>query len=463
MKVDRDFLSRVLEEYELSGKSLSIGLEEFLEDAERGKERIVRFLGSDTIDFAVDLRASTKELERLVDRYGLREALGGYGYEEVIENRLGDGRKLSKVIGESDGWLAEKYCRLRAEAWAEGRLGSTCSALELLLISESAKFRTCHSIDGDYSAGNFAYAVDRHTLVAYYYKSEKRYLGRKFPYKLWRMLAYVDLEHGAIVFSRQYPRDRMVLCNAVKAYLFERFMRYFGVDGADIVKLPEVNFDNDSGAYIDYEYFDAYKLRAVSEEAISFYIDDYGYVTSEEMDYCSSCGERFPAGELRYFDGEYFCESCYEELIGVCDFCEDEAYWSDLHRVYDRGKVEHVCGRCFSRYYERCRVCGGYFYENGQYYRDKNVWRGRNGYWVNEVYYCEDCFNREIERCAGCGRYMRVERMDLVGDELYCEECREEVGKCAKCGRVILRYEDWGYGKGNRLVCGECMGVMHED
>lgn len=55
----------------------------------------------------------------------------------------------------------------------------------------------------------------------------------------------------------------------------------------------------------------------------------------DEVITCTQCGEEIDPDEAKEYDGEIYCERCYDELFGVCDICgkqvmEDELrFWGD--------------------------------------------------------------------------------------------------------------------------------------
>ena len=91
----------------------------------------------------------------------------------------------------------------------EGFLYLSVDPRDFLTISENnANWRSCHSLSGDYRAGNLNYMVDNSTIVAYLTNDKDERLSccpsLKWNSKKWRMLIHTDGEN-CIYFNRPYP------------------------------------------------------------------------------------------------------------------------------------------------------------------------------------------------------------------------------------------------------------------
>lgn len=62
---------------------------------------------------------------------------------------------------------------------------------------------------------------------------------------------------------------------------------------------------------------------------------------------CENCQELFEVEEMTEVDGDYYCESCFDELFSECDICgkitpeDDLQFWGDAR----------ICPECMA---ERC-------------------------------------------------------------------------------------------------------------
>lgn len=93
---------------------------------------------------------------------------------------------------------------------------------------------------------------------------------------------------------------------------------------------------------------------------------------------CSSCGQKFPHDNIKVFDGEWYCDSCFDEHFTACDYCE---------QVFPRDEI--------------------------------TFWEGE--------YFCSDCLSENSGVCDNCGERIYDRYAVFVGDRTYCEPCASEV------------------------------------
>lgn len=125
------------------------------------------------------------------------------------------------------------YCRMVQDIASRYIQGTKISGilyisvdpLDYLTASENnCCWRTCHSLDGEYRAGNVNYMVDETTLVAYLASEQDQQLqcfpeGFKWNSKKWRMLIHTNNFQSIIYYNRQYPFDSDALLEKVHASL----------------------------------------------------------------------------------------------------------------------------------------------------------------------------------------------------------------------------------------------------
>lgn len=112
----------------------------------------------------------------------------------------------------------------------EGILCFSVHPLDFLSLSENASnWHSCHSLFGDYRAGNLAYMQDKSTIICYI-KSEKNTQIPGFPFewnnKKWRTLFHLSNAKQMIMLNRQYPFD-------LQEEILEQFRQKF----IDIIQL----------------------------------------------------------------------------------------------------------------------------------------------------------------------------------------------------------------------------------
>ena len=96
-----------------------------------------------------------------------------------------------------------------------------------------------------------------------------------------------------------------------------------------------------------------------------------------EMVTCYCCGNEIDIDEANVVEGEYVCDSCYDEETFECDCCGDRTF--NRNRVSD-GNIE-ICEYCYDNHYYRCEECECLIH-------DEDV------SWINDDYpYCSQCYD----------------------------------------------------------------------
>ena len=95
--------------------------------------------------------------------------------------------------------------------------------------------------------------------------------------------------------------------------------------------------------------------------------------------YCSHCREEVSIDEVRYFNDEAYCPSCFDEVTVVCDHCG--------RRIHPRDNVGEdgftLCSDCYDNHYVACYRCDRLLRRDDAYYDEEE-----------DGYYCNDCFHR---------------------------------------------------------------------
>lgn len=312
--------------------------------------------------------------------------------------------------------LQSKASRLIQEDKISGRLCFSVHPLDFLSTSENAhNWRSCHSLDGDYRAGNLSYMVDKSTFMCYLEADGDTNISGfpesvKWNSKKWRMLLFLSNDWSMIAAGRQYPFTSQSALEVVRKELgkigfnFSRWRSEItsykdevdGIIGIDPhVRLAESIIPT-RHLIIDYSKEPIYYndlLRSSCYDPLFGYMDDrWRYSGHTRYDYT-----RF------YIGGIVPCLYCGEDEITscgtmMCNNCECE-YGSDDNENF---------------FY--CEVCG----------RREHV---DNGHWLNDdMLVCEECFN-ETRQCAHCGDHFFDD--DIFYDrehECYiCRYCKTEM------------------------------------
>lgn len=93
----------------------------------------------------------------------------------------------------------------------------------------------------------------------------------------------------------------------------------------------------------------------------------------EEMKICEHCGTTVELSNGEYFDGEFYCRHCLDELTIVCENCGKRI-------LREESVEERICQTCYDEDYCRCDCCGHLMHND-----DANYY---NGYT-----YCDDCYS----------------------------------------------------------------------
>ena len=108
-----------------------------------------------------------------------------------------------------------------------GKFCISVHPLDFLSLSENNhKWRSCHSLDGDYRAGNLSYMIDEATVICYLISDEETILPH-FPAsvpwnnKKWRMLLHFSNDKTYVMASRPYPFEHSELLKWIQENIFQ--------------------------------------------------------------------------------------------------------------------------------------------------------------------------------------------------------------------------------------------------
>lgn len=295
---------------------------------------------------------------------------------------------------EATRWAQDVASRYIQENKIEGYLYLSVDPRDFLTLSENnANWYSCHSLDGDYRAGNLSYMTDSTTMIAYLASDKQEHLkclptGMTWNNKKWRMLVHTNLT-SCIYYNRQYPYDCDALVQAVHNMITKKLPEVkftepndYGYktiimpkSGQGLLPYNQINaggrsFDmrdvidaKDYRGYCDLISSSSYApIVAVNEEKLFDYKmlfarDNSSFI--EELDAfrnvfrlkvgdkvpCPCCGENMIARE-----DKLLCEECIatkdadEDFFLTCNSC--------YHRIYDEDVVEFMnglpyCASCY--------------------------------------------------------------------------------------------------------------------
>lgn len=160
-----------------------------------------------------------------------------------------------------------------------GYLFASIDPFEFLTSSENnCNWRSCHSLDGDYRAGNISYMNDPSTIIVFLANEEKINVdclpkSIKVYNKKWRMLIHINQNDNIIYYGRQYPSYNKNLLDLVYSKLFcdKGFMP------PKKVTFDQINLNQDSCIDLDHNYmalnnkvFDTLELIDIPENSLNY-------------------------------------------------------------------------------------------------------------------------------------------------------------------------------------------------
>ncbi|MBO5476134.1 MAG: amidoligase family protein [Clostridia bacterium] len=133
---------------------------------------------------------------------------------------------------------------------------------------------------------------------------------------------------------------------------------------------------------------------------------------SEHITYCEHCGKTIDDrdDETHCYDGNYYCDDCYNELFNVCRSCGNTIPTDDCNWYDD----EPYCRDCYENNFCTCNNCGDVIQRDYAYVYDDKT-------------YCEDCYNDNFCECYNCGDTIRRDYAYVYDEEYYCEDCYNNV------------------------------------
>lgn len=325
--------------------------------------------------------------------------------------------------------LQNKASELIQENKIEGYLTFSIHPLDFLSSSENTyNWRSCHSLDGEYRAGNLSYMCDQSTVMVYLHPGPHDELPH-FPKdvlwtnKKWRMLLHFNTTLEACFAGRQYPfftagaLDKVfqVFSEEIVPYEFSwggpvRREKWFGwyndyLNSARRDDGTEVTIDDNRYFIMNQGIYDRYTV--VQDVPMSKHFNDVLRSSCYDKPYymfkrylgpfekllfsvgapvsCLYCGEAVINGDDTMMCSECECEfgNSESDEYRTCDCCGTRFYYDEGYWV---GDEENVCPNCAEHNTFICGRCGERHYN-------------MNKHWSNKLqeYICDYCFEEEEE------------------------------------------------------------------
>ena len=298
--------------------------------------------------------------------------------------------------------IQNEASRIIQEDKIEGTLCFSVHPLDFLSLSETTyNWRSCHSLDGEYRAGNLSYMMDKSTFICYLKADQDVELPNfgpevKWNSKKWRVLMYLSDDWRMMFAGRQYPFSTasgmdFVLKNFIPT--IETYCAGKDVEWSDWNPIisKRMKLTNDISINMDTSYVPfGHYLKPLDELvkdadgakqfndllhsscyqpifSFKYYVDYFGgkemYISTHTKfsigayTYCLRCGEE----ECLNGADTMMCEACElnygssdNEMFTYCDCCSRRIYADDAYFVGD----EHLCPECYDKYFRECEQCG---------------------------------------------------------------------------------------------------------
>lgn len=326
--------------------------------------------------------------------------------------------------------IQNKASQIIQENKIEGTLCLSVHPLDYLSSSETTyNWRSCHSLDGEYRAGNLSYMMDDCTFLCYL-KGDKDEKLPNFPddvpwnSKKWRVLLFLSSDGNMIFAGKQYPFETKggldfvldkVLSRTMPSsassysrawskwnnciypevevyddYILQLKVPYVPID-EKLFPLKEIVKDVRGSKHFNdllssSTYKPLYSVRVVTysfgqPEILSRIGRTEFNIGGKTM--CLFCGEQEVYGGAETMMCEH-CELEYgsieNDLVGYCAVCDRRMFTDDAYYV----EGEMICADCYEDETIICEGCGESYYRHGEHTRyDEET----------DTYYCSWCYN----------------------------------------------------------------------
>lgn len=375
------------------------------------------------------------------------------------------GMKLIKAFKyfEKDPKVLEKLQNLASELIQENKIhGKLCFSvhpLDFLSSSQNSyNWRSCHSLDGEYRAGNLSYMVDTTTFMVYLKNEDEDkaiplFGNVKWNSKKWRMLIHASNDDELIFAGRQYP--------------------FVSESGLDIVlgvynNILKEQHDRENSPKNNESNVWFFHLTDIPKEYGGWrcdYLEDY---QPAGQDNWISLAQRYVVVQCHIYDirdivvegrgalnyNDILFSTCYKKPYYACL----KNGWTHIKRNDENNRIvvggpvpclecgeyniedSHMmsCRNCYQDEdyddydsYVSCGSCGCRHHVD-----DSNVvilYNPYGGIWEEAV--CDECYSKYCFNCPECGESFYKDSgvmigLDANGDEIWiCKQCHKEMEK----------------------------------
>lgn len=357
------------------------------------------------------------------------QVIDNYPYNGIV---IPKGMKLLKAFKffESDATVLNDIqsaaSMIIQEDKIEGTLCISVHPLDFLSSSENThNWRSCHSLDGEYRAGNLSYMVDKTTVICYL-KSKRMEKLPNFPEdvpwnsKKWRVLLFFSENWDMLFAGRQYPFTTETGLDFVKDKLLPAAHLQPGDAWTPWIRKKIKTFE-DNGVFNSFHYpycFAGKSLIPINK----LIVNEPGSLMFNDL-LSSSCYDPVYslAGTRNLFGIEPHYRISSNPIFRVggavkCCCCGKEDI--ELTESFMCNSCEVKYGTSDSDMFAICPCCGNrFFYDDGAYVSS------------TEEVICPDCAEEHLTSCANCDEIIYKE--DAVYDrklqDWVCKWCYEDM------------------------------------
>ena len=353
-------------------------------------------------------------------------------HDYVIPNTEKVVKKGTKIIKDFKYFISDKTLLTTLQDAAsqiiqqdkiEGKICISVHPLDYLSLSENNhKWRSCHSLDGEFRAGNLDYMTDKSTIICYL-KSEKdevlRYFSEPWNNKKWRVLLFFSEDREMLFAGRQYPFEIQQALDFILTTLLPKsgFCKsHENWTPWHSEKIKDLTFNKDYISYpASFHFHDAY--YPVGDELIkeTDLINDNNALHFNDLLH-SSCYDPVYSFKIK---GNIF----YSALTGNT---------GSNTRFYIGGPVK--CLKCEEHYLHE-----------------------------SSLMVCDRCDNSKDYYCEQCGCLLETDAdIFLVGDQVLCYDCYQDAVNpiCENCLNSFPKNEIYFDDKTERFLCKNCLNEV---
>lgn len=295
-----------------------------------------------------------------------------------------------------------------------GHLCLSIHPLDYLSVSENTyNWRSCHSLDGDYGAGNLEYMADKATVVCYL-KADKNAILPHFPEhilwnnKKWRCLLFFDDYCEFVMMGRQYPFfTEAALSHITELLIKSGFGSWTNWYNDYITKFPlyKPRFFMDNVLPIGDDLISINKILVMPEFRTYFcdltqsniYTQPYYAYNITDCNPFTTTGWTNSNKTRIHIGQTVLCPKCEEHAMSVGDRC--------------------LCKYCLNGTTgtDTCGCCGRVI-TSSQYF-------------VETMYICEQCYNSKTYECTRCHSrvFINHTKYSQRHNQYICDWCVKDI------------------------------------